>query len=207
VCLFEEALLGDMLKTVVLSPVRPTNRLAMKYLCDICKGLASLNNCNIIHGSIKPSSIYIQADNTAMIGELGKVELDAARHTHQLFSKVLIQDAMPHTLVYWAPEVLRLERYTTAADMWSLGITMYQIVTGEHPFNVTHEEAFRDDVFSANVDWSRMAGYPRLKIIVENLLRVDPYKRWDANMVLGYAQEYFVIDIQRVWRGRKILFF
>jgi hypothetical protein len=54
----------------------------MKYLCDISKGLASLNNCNIIHGSIKPSSIYIQSDNTAMIGELGKVELDSARHTH-----------------------------------------------------------------------------------------------------------------------------
>lgn len=74
-------------------------------------------------------------------------------------------------------------------------------MTGEHPFNVSHEENFRDEVFSANVDWSRMAGYPRLKIIVENLLRVDPQKRWDANMVLAYAQEYFVIDIQRVWRG------
>lgn len=130
-----------------------------------------------------------------MIGELGKVELDSARHTHQLFSKVLIQDAMPHTLVYWAPEVLRLERYSTAADMWALGITMYQMVTGEHPFNVTNEEQFRDDLFTANVDWSRLAGYPRLKMIVENLLRVDPYKRWDANMVLAYAQEFFVIDI------------
>ena len=59
VCLFEEALLGDMLKTVVLNPVRPSNRLAMKYLCDISKGLSSLHNCNIIHGSVKPSSIYI----------------------------------------------------------------------------------------------------------------------------------------------------
>ena len=82
VCLFEEALLGDMLKTVVLNPIRPSNRAAMKYLCDISKGLASLHNCNIIHGSVKPSSIFIQSDNTAMIGELGKVELDSARHTH-----------------------------------------------------------------------------------------------------------------------------
>jgi serine/threonine protein kinase len=110
---------------------------------------------------------------------------------------------MPHTLVYWAPEVLRLERYSTAADLWSLGITMYQVVTGEHPFNVTNEEHFRDDLFTANVDWSRLAGYPRLKMIIENLLRVDPYKRWDSNMVLAYAQEFFVIDIQRAWRGCK----
>ena len=80
---------------------------------------------------------------------------------------------------------------------------MYQVVTGEHPFNVTNEEHFRDDLFTANVDWSRLAGYPRLKMIIENLLRVDPYKRWDSNMVLAYAQEFFVIDIQRAWRGCK----
>jgi len=54
----------------------------MKYLTDICKGLSTLHNSNIIHGSVKPSSIYIQSDNTAMLGELGKMELDAARHTH-----------------------------------------------------------------------------------------------------------------------------
>ena len=72
---------------------------------------------------------------------------------------------------------------------------MYQVITGEHPFNVTHQQIFRDDHLSASVNWSRLVGYPRAKIIIENLLRVDPYKRWDANMVLAYAQEYFVIDI------------
>lgn len=108
VCLFEEGLCGDMLKSVVLNSVRPSSRLALKYLCDVAKGLSTLHNCNIIHGSVKPSSIYIQSDNTALLGELGKVELDAARHTHQLFSKVLIADAMPHTLIYWAPEVMNL---------------------------------------------------------------------------------------------------
>ena len=67
-----------------------------------------MHNGTIVHGSVKPSSIYIQSDNTALLGELGKVELDAARHTHQLFSKVLISEAMPHTLIYWAPEVINL---------------------------------------------------------------------------------------------------
>ena len=108
VALFEEGLCGDMLKSVVLNPVRPNSRLCLKYLCDIAKGLSILHNCNIIHGSVKPSSIYIQSDNTAMLGELGKIELDAARHTHQHFSKVLIQDAIPHTLIYWAPEILSM---------------------------------------------------------------------------------------------------
>jgi serine/threonine protein kinase len=90
VALFEEGVFGDLLKSVVLNPIRPSSRLVQKYICDIAKGLLTLHSCNIIHGSVKPSSIYIKQDNTAILGEIGKVELDAARHTHQLFSRVLI---------------------------------------------------------------------------------------------------------------------
>ena len=77
--LFEEATLGDLLSSVVLSNTRPSNRMVLKYLVDICKGLSSLHNCGIIHGSIKPSSLYLNNDNTIMLGELGKVKLDSAR--------------------------------------------------------------------------------------------------------------------------------
>jgi len=49
---------------------------------------------------------------------------------------------MPHTLIYWAPEVLKLEKYGFPADMWALGITLYQMITGEHPFNVSDEGEF-----------------------------------------------------------------
>jgi serine/threonine protein kinase len=80
--LFEEGLLGDLLKTVVLNAVRPSNRQVMKYICDIAKGLLTLHSANIVHGSVKPSSIYLQRDNTCMLGEIGKTELDAHRHTH-----------------------------------------------------------------------------------------------------------------------------
>ena len=59
VSIYEEGLCGDMLKSVVLNQVRPSIRLVMKYLCDIAKGLSTLHNSNIIHGSVKPSSIYI----------------------------------------------------------------------------------------------------------------------------------------------------
>jgi serine/threonine protein kinase len=96
--------------TVVQNPQRPTNRLALRYLSDLAKGLIAVHNCNIIHARVKPSALYLDAHNTAMLGEFGKVELDSARQTHQLFSKLLIGEAIPKTLVYWAPELLRLEK-------------------------------------------------------------------------------------------------
>jgi serine/threonine protein kinase len=166
--------------------------------------LSTLHNCNIIHGSVKPSSIFIQADNTAMLGELGRVEAEAARLTTSSYSKILIADAMPHTLVYWSPELLAApqhEKLTTAGDMWALGVTMYQVVTGEHPFTTEDEQTFRKEVYNGWVDYSRLAGHPRLKIIIENLLKVDPQSRWDANLVLVQAQQDFIVDIQRLFRG------
>lgn len=162
VMMFEEGILGDMKTSIVQNPKRPNNRLALRWLADITKGLIVIHNCNIIHGRIKPSAIYLDANNTAMIGEFGKVELDSARQTHLLFSKLLIGEAIPKTLVYWAPELLRLEKYGKAADMWALGVTLYELVTGKHPFNTTDETTFRDDVMSGNVDWAPLEPYPRV---------------------------------------------
>ena len=87
--------------------------------------------------------------------------------------------------------------------MWALGVTLYQIVTGEHPFSTNDELTFRNELLNSRVDYSRLIGHNRLKIIIENLLKVDPFSRWDANTVLVYAQHDFIIDIQRMYRGFK----
>lgn len=79
ILLFEEGVLGNMLNSIVINPVRPTNRLVLKWFCDICKALIVFHNNNLVHASVKPSSIYLREDNTAILGEMGKVELDAAR--------------------------------------------------------------------------------------------------------------------------------
>ena len=75
----EEGIYGDMLRTVVLNSVRPSNRLVLKYVCDVAKALLSIHNSNIIHAAVRPSNIYINGENNAMLGEFKKVELDSAR--------------------------------------------------------------------------------------------------------------------------------
>jgi len=199
--LAEEGILGDMLTTVVRNPKRPPNRIGLKYLCDLTKGLIAVHNCNIIHARVKPSSMYLSGDNTAMLGELGKTELDVARNTHQLYSKLLIGEALPKTLGYWAPELLRGEKYGKEIDMWALGVSIHQIMTGEHPFNIEDEESFRDDAYTANVDLSRLDAYPRIASVVQHLLVVQPADRWTAHEVLAHAQYDFAVEIQRCWRG------
>eukprot|EP01028_Stygiella_incarcerata_P008318 TRINITY_DN360_c1_g1_i2.p1 TRINITY_DN360_c1_g1~~TRINITY_DN360_c1_g1_i2.p1 ORF type:complete len:750 (-),score=175.24 TRINITY_DN360_c1_g1_i2:546-2795(-) len=199
--MLEENCVGGSMSNVVVAPERPSQRTILKWCTDIAKGLIAFHNCNIIHGRIKPSSIHLDAHRNALLGMVGKVELDSARQTHQLFSKILIGRAIPHTLVYWAPELLRLDRYGKQVDMWALGVALYELCTGVHPFNVEDETAFRDEAMNATVDFERLNEFPYVKTIIENLLLADPEDRWTAHFVLAYAQQFFAVDVQRLWRG------
>lgn len=87
--------------------------------------------------------------------------------------------------------------------MWALGVTMYQVVTGEHPFTVHNEEMFRREVLNGWIDWSRVAGHPKLQLILQNLMKVNVKDRWTATQTMSYAQNDFIVDIQRLFRGFK----
>ena len=120
-----------------------------------------------------------------------QLEVDVARRTHKLFSKILIGQAIPHTLVYWAPELLRLESYGLPADIWAFGVTLFQLVTGELPFDIENEENFRDDVMTASINWEPLqrCGFYFLCCLV---LFVEPQNsRYFVDTVLWWARFMF----------------
>eukprot|EP00768_Dysnectes_brevis_P002885 gnl/Dysnectes_brevis/2105_a2442_2017.p1 GENE.gnl/Dysnectes_brevis/2105_a2442_2017~~gnl/Dysnectes_brevis/2105_a2442_2017.p1 ORF type:complete len:759 (+),score=246.56 gnl/Dysnectes_brevis/2105_a2442_2017:45-2321(+) len=193
----------DMFTTVVQNPVRPSPNRCLVFAADLLKGLVALHNCNIIHGRVKPSSIYLHRDGRAILGEFGRTELDSARQTHQLFSKVLIGEAISHTLVYWAPELLTLKKYGKEIDIWALGVSLYQLATGQHPFDTTNENTFRDDALTVNVNWGPLAdepGHRLLGSVIRGCLQLDPEERLSAADALKLVQVPFAVKIQRAWR-------
>eukprot|EP00762_Andalucia_godoyi_P002754 ANDGO_04511.mRNA.1 Serine/threonine-protein kinase PAK mbt len=176
-------------------------RQSLKWCADLAKALIAFHSCNLIHARVRPSAILLDAHGSAMLGMMGRVELDAARQTHQLFSKVLIGQAIPQTLVYWAPELLKLEPYDTSIDVWALGVTMFVMCTRLFPFSTHDETSFREDVLSAALDLDLLQDYPRIQTVVDNVLLPNPRDRWTAHDILAYIQTHFAADIQRIWRG------
>jgi len=63
-------------------------------------------------------------------------------------------------VVYWAPELLKLEGYGKQVDLWALGVTFYQLVTGQHPFEVADENKFRDEALTGSVNWEPLQACP-----------------------------------------------
>jgi serine/threonine protein kinase len=99
---------------------------AGKFTLQILEGLDYLHDKNIIHRDIKGANILV-----GVSGEVKLADFGAAK-------RVLDSDELFKTLAgtpYWmAPEVVRQEGHNKAADVWSLGATVLQMLTGSAPY-------------------------------------------------------------------------
>ncbi len=93
---------------------------------DILPTLGFLHQRGILHGDIKPSNILITSEGTYKLSDFGGIQ--------KFLDLYLLAKAETLTLDYTAPEILRGERATTQSDLYSLGILMYEVLTGKLPF-------------------------------------------------------------------------
>ena len=209
---YREGVRGDLYEYAVeRSDGRRLRARRVKLLaCHIAAALRSFHNCNLIHAGIRPKNIYIDEQRNAMVGEVGKVELDSLRYSHHIFSKLFIANAMEHKLAYWAPELLTMQQYGKEIDCWALGVTLYQMMFGTLPFPTKSEESFRDSVLQGSSYLLNKGGCgelddpdvePVLRETVINLLNPNPLHRWTSDQALNYLQFDFAVSAQRVWRG------
>ncbi|MDQ7026951.1 MAG: protein kinase [Anaerolineae bacterium] len=90
--------------------------------------IASLNVAHrheVVHRDIKPDNILLDEDGNAYLTDFGIAKAAGQPSTHQNFSG---------TLAYVSPEQLLGEKPAIAMDVYSLGIMLFEIVTGKHPF-------------------------------------------------------------------------
>jgi serine/threonine protein kinase len=112
---------------------------------DILSGLCKIHERNFIHRDLKPENILINVineDERMSMGEQFKPRYIAkiadfglsAEIKYGIFSgKNHIDDRMG-TLLYMAPEQAQGKVYGKRVDIWALGIIMYTMLTGHHPF-------------------------------------------------------------------------
>ncbi|GAB4372700.1 MAG: hypothetical protein Kow0042_16160 [Calditrichia bacterium] len=98
------------------------------YICrEILKGLAYAHQMGIIHRDIKPSNILAGNQGEIKIADFGLASIaDMPRITEQ--------DATVGTPAYISPEQVRGEEIDLRSDLFSLGVSLYEMCTGESPF-------------------------------------------------------------------------
>lgn len=104
-----------------------------RFIRDVTSGLAYLHNEDIIHHDIKPDNVLIDYRGNFLISDFGiSTKL---RTTFQRHSRLQNRVAPGGSMAYMAPELFSLSAEAVkATDIWALGATLYEMVTGELPF-------------------------------------------------------------------------
>lgn len=123
---------GVNLKTMLRSDLTAVQVRAKKIMEGVTQGLAHMHEKGWVHRDVKPENILVTRGSDVRLIDYSLAVRAAGALTKMLSSKkrALIQG----TRTYIAPELIRRSPPTPAVDMYSLGITLYEILTGRPPF-------------------------------------------------------------------------
>ena len=108
------------------------------WLEQICEALAYAHNtAKIVHRDLKPANIMLSKNNTIKVTDFG-----IARSISDSISRVSMRHASSGTMVYMSPQQSSGARSSSSDDIYALGATIYDLLTGKPPFysgNIQHQ--------------------------------------------------------------------
>lgn len=115
---------GSLAEYINYLPISDT--MIVECFYDIIKGLEYLHSFGIIHQDIKPSNVVFNVLSMAKLCDFGCSSYESIEHTYNNFQS---------TPLFTSPEILTGKSgYTRESDMWALGVTLYQTLYNELPF-------------------------------------------------------------------------
>ena len=176
---------------------------------QVCSGLAAAHKAGIVHRDIKPENIMLRADGYVKVLDFGLAKLterreqptDMGADNFEISSGVVMG-----TVKYMSPEQARGEQVDPRSDIFSLGVVLYEMLSGHAPF----EGKTASDLVSAIVskdpvplrDYSAK-GTDRLQHFINKVLSKEKELRYQTaeellNDLRSFSQQYSSTGIARL---------
>eukprot|EP00954_Amorphochlora_amoebiformis_P003603 278494-Amorphochlora_amoeboformis.AAC.1 len=116
--------LGDLRQLCKNNKIAPSDDVLLQCLGEIARGLTHMHEHRVVHRDLRAKNIFMHADRRVVIGDFGMSRLvDDSEDCY-------FQDTESFLPVRWmAPECLENKNYTFKGDIWSLGVTIYELLT------------------------------------------------------------------------------
>jgi serine/threonine protein kinase/Tfp pilus assembly protein PilF len=139
---------GETLKEKVRSGPLKIEK-AVNIAVQVAEGLQHAHNKGIIHRDIKSDNVMVTEEGQVKIMDFGLAKMSGA-------SMVTKEGTTLGTIAYMSPEQARGETVDFRTDIWSLGVVLYEMLTGQMPFKGEYEQAVIYSIL--NVDPEPLTG-------------------------------------------------
>ncbi|TQV87113.1 serine/threonine-protein kinase [Aliikangiella coralliicola] len=181
--------------------LRLTIRQRIELFLSVCSGVVLAHRNLIIHRDLKPSNILVNSNGQPKLLDFGIAK--------DLAEKDLTVTALPLTPHYASPEQVRQEQLTTETDIYSLGVILYELLTGVSPYDsVRSLELLQQISDSTPKLMSQMVGQSNKKLsrlltgdldtIVMKAIQKEPERRYAS------VQE-FADDLRRYLNSEPVI--
>ncbi len=160
--------LGSLLRRIGRLPQDKALEIARK----LCAGLAAAHEKGVLHRDLKPGNVMLDGRGQAMLTDFG-----LAGFADQI-QGAEVRNGTP---AYMAPEQLAGTEVTPKSDLYSLGLVIYELLTGKRPF----ESAPRDTQVHPSTLVKDLD--PRIERVIQRCLEPDPAKRPASALAVAAA--------------------
>lgn len=196
--------------------------MARVYIAEVVLALEYLHTLHVVHRDLKPDNLLIAHDGHIKLTDFGLSKVGLINSTDDLSGPAvsgtmllgegedsLCASEQPDqrerrqkrsavgTPDYLAPEILLGTGHAETADWWSVGVILFELLTGIPPFNAEHPQTIFDNILNCKIPWPGVPeemSYEAMDLI-DKLLTEDPNQRLGAKGAAEVKRHPFFKDI------------
>jgi predicted ATPase len=172
----------------------------LRWVGQVARALQAAHTAGIVHRDIKPENLLVRADDVVKVLDFGVARLlsDGTLRALNLTGKATDPGTLIGTARYMAPEQARCEAVGGPADLFALGIVLYELATGRHPFEAAsalgtlHAVIEQQPIPPSRLN-PNLAG--ALEWLIVRMLEKEPRRRPSAEEVVAL--------LDGLWQARR----